>query len=587
VSVEGPTETSSVAARFATAGVERYELALQAGRMGTWYWDVTANRIDWDDQLPRVFGLEPGEFDGTFDSYLAMLHPDDVEATVASIQDSVATGRDHYIEHRVIYPDGSVHWVSGTGRPIVGPDGEVVAMVGVGADISEQHAAHEATLAAEAATVIAQDAAARSHARLALLGRVSGVLGASLDVATTLQQVADIVVQERMAEWCAVEVPGGPHGVRRLALAHRDPAMVEFARRIQEDYPPQLRDDQGVGRVLLTGEPELWPSIPAELIRESAVDETHLELIESLQISAGIVVPLIARGRVLGVLSLVGAGGRTFNEDDLAAAMDLGARAGVALDNAYLYDDRDTVARTLQQSLLPHTLPDVPGLELAAAYRPGSVSLGIGGDFYDVFPAGEGSWRLVIGDVCGKGVEAAALTGAVRYALRTAAVLTPSPAEALAIVNDTLLREDWQHRFATLSLLAIDLSAGSVRVTAASGGHPPPLLRSADGTVTKVEAPGTIVGTLPDAQFNETTFEVAPGDCLFLYTDGIVEAGAPGEMFGDDRLAGALESVDTESAIGITGQMLAALDAFVAPTDARRRADEGRDDLALLTALVR
>ena len=404
-----------------------------------------------------------------------------------------------------------MHWVSGTGRPIVGPDGEVVAMVGVGADITEQHAAYEATLAAEAATAIAQDAAARSQARLALLGRVSGVLGASLDVSTTLQQLADIVVHEGLGDWCAVEVPGGPHGVRRLALAHRDPAMVEFARRMQEDYPPQLRDDQGVGKVLLTGEPELWPSIPPELIRQSAVDETHLELIESLQISAGIVVPLTARGRVLGVLSLVGSGGRTFDEEDMAAAMELGARAGVALDNAYLYDDRDTVARTLQQSLLPHTLPDVPGLDLAATYRPGSITLGIGGDFYDVFPAGEGSWRLVIGDVCGKGVEAAALTGAVRYALRTAAVLTPSPAAALAIVNDTLLREDWQHRFATLTLLAVDLSEGSIRVTAASGGHPPPLLRTADGTVTRVEAPGTIVGTLPDAQFTETIVRAGRG----------------------------------------------------------------------------
>ena len=244
------------------------------------------------------------------------------------------------------------------------------------------------------------------------------------------------------------------------------------------------------------------------------------------------------------------------------------------------------MARTLQQSLLPHTLPDVPGLDLAAAYRPGSITLGIGGDFYDVFPAGDGSWRLVIGDVCGKGVEAAALTGAVRYALRTAAVLTSSPAAALAIVNDTLLREDWQHRFATLTLLAVDIADGSIRVTAASGGHPPPLLRKADGTVTRVEAPGTIIGTLPDAQFSETTFELAAGECILLYTDGIVEAGAPGEMFGDDRLIAALETADTGSASGITRKMLAALDSFVTPSDARRRADEGRDDLALLTVLV-
>ena len=583
--MDGGAESSSVAARV--VGVERYELALQAGRMGTWYWDVAADRIDWDDQLPRVFGLEPGMFDGTFDSYLALIHPDDVEATLASIQAAVATASDHYVEHRVIHPDGSVHWVSGTGRAILGPDGTVVGMVGVGADISEQHATHEAKMAAEAATAIAQDAAARSQSRLALLGRVSGVLGASLDIATTMQQLADIVVQERLADWCAVELTGGPHGVSRLALAHRDPAMVEFARRVQEDYPPELRDDIGVGRVLRTGEPELWPTIPPELIRESARDATHLELIESLQISAGILVPLSARGRVLGVMSLVGTEGRSFDEDDVATAMEVGARAGVALDNAYLYDDRDTVARTLQKSLLPPTLPDVPGLDLAAMYRPGSVAHGIGGDFYDVFPAGEGSWRLVIGDVCGKGVEAAALTGAVRYALRTAAVLTSSPAEALSILNDTLLREDWQQRFATLVLLALDIAPGTVRVSVASGGHPPPLLRRADGTVQRVEAPGTIVGTLPEAHFSETTLDLSTDDCLFLYTDGIVEAGAPGEMFGDERLVAALQSAGSDTAAGITEHVVAALDSFVAPGAARRRAEEGRDDLALLTLVFR
>ena len=584
--VEGGAE-AGIAAPSSAVGVARYALALEAGRMGTWYWEVASNRLDWDDQLLRVFGLEPGTFDGTFEAYLALIHPDDVGPTVAIIQESLATGHDHYVEHRIVLGDGTVRWVNGTGRPVIGEDGAVIAMVGVGADISEQRAAHEATLAAEAATAIAQDAAARSQGRLALLGRVSGVLGASLDISTTLQQLADIVVHEHLADWCTVEMPDGPQGLSRLALAHRDPAMVAMARRLQDDYPTQMRDDTGLGKVLRTGEPQLWPTIPHELIVESAQDSTHLELIENLRLSAAMLVPLMARGRVVGVLTMLGTEGRTFDDEDLTAAMELGVRAGIAIDNAYLYDDRDTVARTLQQSLLPPTLPDVPGLDMAALYRPGSVALGIGGDFYDVFPAGEGSWRIVIGDVCGKGVEAAALTGAVRYALRTAAVLTTSPAAALAIVNQTLLREDWHGRFATLALLALDLSPGSVRVTLASGGHPPPLLRRADGTVERVEAPGTIVGMLPDAEFSETACDLGSGDALLLYTDGIVEAGAPGEMFGDERLIAALRTAGAGAAEQLTAGVVAALDSFVAPGVARRQAEDSRDDLALLAVQVR
>ena len=140
----------------------RYRLALEAGRMGTWHWDAANDRLDWDEQLLQVFGLEPGSFGGTFGAYLALLHPDDVAPTVATVEESLRTGRDHYVEHRVLHPDGSLHWVSGTGRVLMADDGTVTGMVGVGADITERMAQQEARQAAEAATEIARTAAAQA-----------------------------------------------------------------------------------------------------------------------------------------------------------------------------------------------------------------------------------------------------------------------------------------------------------------------------------------------------------------------------------------------------------------------------------------
>ncbi len=562
----------------------RYQLALEAGRMGTWHWDVASGRLDWDEQLLRVFGLEPGSFAGTFDAYLALLHPDDVAPTMVTVQESLRTGRDHYVEHRVLRPDGSLHWVSGTGRVLRNENGTVIGMVGVGADITERMAQQEARQAAEAATEIARNAAAQAETRLALLGRIGGVLGQSLDVSITLQQVADLIVEEHLADWCVVEIPGGEHGIHQLALAHRDPEMVALALRSREEYPPELRDDRGLGKVLRTGEPELWPTIPAELLAASARDEAHRELLENLQLSAAMIVPLAARGEVLGAISMIGTAGRSFDEDDLGLAVEVGTRAGVALDNARLYADRDTVARTLQQSLLPTGLPDIPDLDLAALHRPGHAALGVGGDFYDGFPTGDGSWCLVMGDVCGKGVEAAAFTAAVRYAVRTAGGLTASPVDVLSIVNATLLREDWSGRFATLVLVRVERGPAAWNLTVASAGHPAPMLRRADGTVERLTSDGTIIGILPEATFNQTRALLCPGDCLLLFTDGLTEAGAPGELFGGRRLAEALRDSASGAAAEVAEDVLTAVEQFRTSREAAGEAAGERDDMAVLVA---
>jgi serine phosphatase RsbU (regulator of sigma subunit) len=246
-------------------------------------------------------------------------------------------------------------------------------------------------------------------------------------------------------------------------------------------------------------------------------------------------VPLIARGRVLGAMSFVtGESGRHYDEDDLAVAEELASRAALSIDNAKLFDEQRRVADTLQSSLRPPVLPEIRGLELAAAYRPGGALLEVAGDFYDVFQLRPGSWFAVVGDVCGKGVDAAAVMALARYSIRTAGLRQVRPSAILATLNEALLRSGFD-RFVTASALRVDEGDHVSRVTLSSGGHPAPLMIS-KGAASFVEVPGSLLGVLEDPVLNDHTFELHPGEALVLYTDGVTEAHRGPELFGDDRL---------------------------------------------------
>jgi serine phosphatase RsbU (regulator of sigma subunit) len=192
----------------------------------------------------------------------------------------------------------------------------------------------------------------------------------------------------------------------------------------------------------------------------------------------------------------------------------------------------------------------------------------------------------VVGDVCGKGVEAAAFTGAVRYALRTAAGLSTAPAAVLGVANATLLREDWSGRFATVVVVRLDLSDGEVHATVSTAGHPPALVRRADGTVHRLEVGGTILGILDDARFAETTVLLDRGDCLVLYTDGVTEAGAPGELFGDVRLESALADAPAAPAAAVATDVVATAEMFRVDRLSAGSPTGERDDMAVLVARV-
>jgi PAS domain S-box-containing protein len=263
--------------------------------------------------------------------------------------------------------------------------------------------------------------------------------------------------------------------------------------------------------------------------------------------------PVISRsGEVIGGMFFGHHQPGVFTSGDERLVSGIAAQAGISIENARLYDAEQRarasaeaaaeraqrLAEVLQTSLLPPALPDIPGIEVAARYRPGMDGLEVGGDFYDVFATG-GDWGVVMGDVCGKGPDAAALTALVRYSVRAAAVDLRQPASILLKVNEVLLRDPSSERFCTLAYGRLLATAEGIRLTVCRAGHPAPLvLRS--GGVEVVGAAGTALGLFDRPRLLEETILLSPGDAVVFYTDGITEAGRGADRFGDDRLAGVL-----------------------------------------------
>ncbi|RKS73934.1 sigma-B regulation protein RsbU (phosphoserine phosphatase) [Motilibacter peucedani] len=197
------------------------------------------------------------------------------------------------------------------------------------------------------------------------------------------------------------------------------------------------------------------------------------------------------------------------------------------------------LARTLQTTLIPPAPPHVPGLDIAAAYRPAGSGEEVGGDFYDVFELSAGSWVVVVGDVCGKGVEAAVVTSLARHTVRAASVGRPEPSQTLHLLNEVLLRTG-DERFCTVAVLRLTQDDEGWSVAVSSGGHPLPLLLSPGEEPRRVGKPGSLVGVLPDPRFRDVELRLRPGQALVVHTDGVTEGRRGAEFYGEDRLDAAL-----------------------------------------------
>jgi PAS domain S-box-containing protein len=600
----------------------RWGLAIDAGGIGTFDWDLTTGRLSWDEQLVRMFGYDAETFDQSIGAFSARLHPDDLIRVNEILQNSIATCGDYDAEYRVVRMDGETRWVQARGRALPGPDGTAVRLLGAAYDTTGERAgAARVTRVLEAMpagfysldrewrfthvnaegerllgatrddllgreiweafpaalnsifedsyrTAVrtgvpvsfdayypapldgwyelrawpspdglsvyflevterrrVQDQAERSAARLAILARVSAELAGTLDAHTATSHLPRLVVPA-LADFCIVTVVDPDGRPRDVGSWHVDPASRALLERYAEMRLEAMPAVSPVARALLSGEPvhEAGPTVLDMLPPGEARG-----LLGVLRPEAVVVLPLRGRGRILGLLTLYFRPGSVVEDEDLATARDVADRAGLALDNARLYNTQQQLAEGLQRSLL--TEPPQPDHgQIAVRYLPAAEAARVGGDWYDAFLQPGGSTMLVIGDVVGHDTAAAAAMGQLRGLLRGIATYSDAgPVEVLRGLDASMTTLQTK----TLATAAVarfeqtpdERRRGVTRMRWANAGHLPPLVINPDGSVAELASwtGDLLLGVDPDARRKESVITLDRGATVLLYTDGLVE----------------------------------------------------------------
>jgi PAS domain S-box-containing protein len=362
--------------------------------------------------------------------------------------------------------------------------------------------------------------------------------------AVTLQRCARLLAGE-LADWVIVDVARDGGLRRQLAIGPRDEQAVEaarVARSIEPDpstLPWQVHD---------TRQPVLLAHVGDQDVLGAGPGGTPL--IMAIGAASLLVVPISDGTDSYGALTLARlAGSGRFDIADLALVEEIGGHLAIAMRVDRMFRRRSEAAEALQASLLPERLPDVPGLEFAAAYGGATQWQEASGDFYDVFRFLDG-WAVAIGDVCGRGQDAAAMTAAARHAIRALAHVPAhdTPGDVLTAANEVLVSGDYGERFVTASLAFMRRRGRKMQVRLATSGHPGPAVLRADGRVEIVEGDGLPLGMFPDGAPSTASLDLVPGDMLFFYTDGVSNARNAESGFFEDRLADSLAAMAGRSA---------------------------------------
>jgi serine phosphatase RsbU (regulator of sigma subunit)/PAS domain-containing protein len=412
---------------------------------------------------------------------------------------------------------GQERWMLVKASPVRDAEGEVAMAVNIMEDVTEARRAEH-------------------HQRF--LAAASKLVSSSLDVDATLERAAWAMVPE-VADWCVIDVPDERGRMQRRALA-ADPARHGELDALRTAFDLHRTGDDQLGAVLHDAQPRLFDPVDDATLRAWATDDGAFERLRALGLRSVIAVALMAGDRPTGLMTMAtDASARRLGDGELELAREVGIRAGIAIENARIHATRTHIATTLQRSLLPPRLPAVPGMTIAARFRAAGESSEVGGDFYDLFPV-DGAWMVIMGDVTGKGPEAAAITSLARYTMRTAAGYERSPAGVLERLNAALVVDPDRRRLCTVVCARIVTEPdGSADVRVACGGHPPPF-RLQDGRAEAVPATGPLLGAFEGGRWQEAVVGLAPGDSLVLYTDGVTDTRSTAERFGAERLEAVL-----------------------------------------------
>ncbi|MEV6022301.1 SpoIIE family protein phosphatase [Streptomyces sp. NPDC052036] len=495
---------------------------------------------------------------------------------------------------------GAVPLLGGTGmRSVVTVplkvEGRLTGSLGVAAESPSRYSNEEAlrlqfaadriALAVESARLGELERLRRGS--LSFLVEASDLLAGTLDRNQTLALMAQMTIPT-LASWCAVYTIADQVSEPYLSyVLHEDEERIDGLKALLSKIaPPEPIPTPGA---------RVWTA-PAEVAHQAALRTSmrSLGLPELPAVSSGVgttlataatvggetvVLPLVARNRVIGMLTLGKPTDEHFRQEILELAEDLSRRAALALDNARLYSERTAISQSLQRSLLPPELPDIDGVEVEVIYRAAGEGNEVGGDFYDLFPIRDGAYGFAIGDVCGTGPEAAAVTGLARHALRLLAREGFGGPAVLERLNSAILDEGARSRF--LTLLYGELwpqEDGSAVLRVVCAGHPLPLRLRQDGSVEPAAEPQPLLGVMEDLELYEQTVTLDPGDVLLCVTDGVTERREGTRMLGDDGLAEVLTTCTGLTAGAVAARIMRAVERFAS--------DAPSDDMAILAMRV-